>query len=276
MPHQKRTRYSRAYAVPAAKNSASLLILLSGLLLLTLATLAQASNEKKPEIVSSLHQELMNHPVSADSYLEQANKLLEQEQFSKATDLYTRAILTDRDIDGAFLGRSLAYGGLGKSYESIADLNVFILRNPYHSMAHVYRGVRYMAQGNPEFAEENLQRAIKLNPKNAQAYDDLGVLYAQQGDVRKALNYFGQALRIEPYNETAYHNLAIAYYLLDDNVKALKAVERAILLMPESRDTYILKAQILETLGQTAQAREVRAYADFLQEPGTSQSVSIN
>jgi len=253
-----------------------LTMLLSGFVLLLSLSMAQAANRQSTEIVSSVDKNLISDGLNAESYVDMANQLLDQQQFHKALNLYSKAILSDREIDNAFLGRSLAYGGIGKAHESIADLNVFILRNPRHSMAHVYRGIRYMAQGNTEYAEENLLKAIRLNPKNAQAYDDLGVLYAQQGEIQKALKYFGQTLRLDPYNEMAYHNLAIAYYLLDDNDKALKSVNRAIRLMPESRDTYILKAQILDSMGKSAQAKEVRTYAQYLQEEGWTESASIN
>ncbi|MDH5393113.1 MAG: tetratricopeptide repeat protein [Gammaproteobacteria bacterium] len=239
-------------------------------------SVAQASNQSTAELVSSVNRALIDDAASAASYVEMANKLLDQQQFNKALHLYSKAILSDREIDDAFLGRSLAYGSIGKAHEAIADLNVFILRNPRHSMAHVYRGVRYMAQGNTEYAEENLQTAIKLNPKNAQAYDDLGVLYAQQGHIQKALKYFGQTLRLDPYHEMAYHNLAIAYYLLDDNEKALKSVNRAIRLMPESRDTYILKAQVLDAMGKNEQAKEVRTYAQYLEDGAWTGSAAIN
>ena len=252
------------------------MLLLAGFILMLSFSIAHASNLQQAELLSSVNPALTSEPESAESYLKLANDLLDQQKFQKALGYYNKAISRDRDIDDAFLGRSLAYGSVGNAYESIADLNVYILRNPHHSMAHVYRGIRYMTQGNVEYAEENLHKAIKLDIKNAQSYDVLGVLYAQQGDMRKALQYFGKTLRLDPYNEMAYHNLAIAYYLLDDNEKALKAVARAIRLMPESRDTYILKAQILDALGQSEEAAKVREYAQYLNNGHWSESAALN
>jgi len=248
-----------------------------GAFLLLMLSVANASSGAQQELLSFMDETKVLEPAAnKESYMSHADQMLDQQRFGQALSYYTKVIRMDRDHDDAFLGRSIAYSGIGRIEESIADLNVFILRNPDHSMAHVYRGVRYMSQGHVEYAEENLLKAIRLNPRNAQAYDDLGVLYAQQGEIQVALKYFGQTLRIDPYNEMAYHNLSIAYFLLEDNEKALIAANRAIRLMPESRDTYILKAQILDALGEAEEAAKVRNYAQYLTEESWTESVSVN
>ena len=252
------------------------LSMMFGLVLMLLAVVVNA-NSVQSELMDVIEQSNLVEPENnKESYLSHADQLLAQEQFTQAIRFYNKVISMDRKIDEAFLGRSIAYSAIGRLEESIADLNVFILRNPDHSMAHVYRGIRYMSQGNYEYAEENLLRAVQLNPRNARAYDDLGVLYAQTGNVEHALKYFGQALRLDPYNETAYHNLAIAYFLLEDNKRALGAVNRAIRLTPEARDTYVLKAQILDALGRDEEAKKVRHYAKYLNEDEWSGSAAIN
>jgi len=255
------------------------MMLLLGMSFMLIANSAIAGNSAQQDLLSMFdsNSSPIAEPVAnTESYLAHADKLLDQQNFGQALAYYNKVIRMDRSIDDAFLGRSIAHSGVGKLEESIADLNVFILRNPRHSMAHVYRGVRYMSQGAHEYAELNLLKAIKLNPRNAQAYDDLGVLYAQQGDIKEALQYFTQALRIDPYNEMAYHNTAIAYFLLEENQKALQAVNKAVRLMPESRDTFVLKAQILDALGLSEEAKKVRNYAQYLSEGHWVESASIN
>lgn len=250
--------------------------LLLSLFLMFLVATANANNAQH-ELLGLIEENhgLVEPEATKESYLAHADQLLGQQKFSQALSFYTKVINMDRAVDDAFLGRSIAYSGVGRVEESIADLNVFILRNPQHSMAHVYRGIRYMSQGDFDYAETNLLTAIQLNPRNARAYDDLGVLYAQQGHLKHALKYFGQALRLDPYNETAYHNLAIAYFLLEENKKALGAVNRAIRLTPEARDTYILKAQILDAMGQVEEAKKVRHYAQYIDNGHWSDSASI-
>lgn len=248
------------------------------MVLLLIATVANANNTKN-ELKGLSQQADVVGPASGpskESYLAYADQLLNQQDFKQAVKYYTKVIRLDRGVDAAFLGRSIAHDGVGRLEESIADLNVYILRNPKDSMAHVYRGVRYMSRGDMEVAETNLLKAIQLDPRNARAYDDAGVLYARQGYLDHSLKYFGQALRLDPYNETAYHNLAIAYYLLEDNDKALGAVNRAIRLTPEAYDTYILKAQILDALGQVEEAKKIRHYAKFLNGDSWKDSASIN
>ncbi len=248
---------------------------LVSLFLMFLVASANANNAQN-ELMGLIEESNIIEPeATKESYLAHADQLLNQHKFSQALSFYNKVIRMDRAVDNAFLGRSIAYSGVGRLEESIADLNVFILRNPQHSMAHVYRGIRYMSQGDLDYAETNLLKAIQLNPRNARAYDDLGVLYAQQGQLKHALKYFGQALRLDPYNETAYHNLAIAYFLLEDNKRALGAVNRAIRLTPEAKDTYILKAQILDALGKVEEAKKVRHYAQYIDSGHWADTASI-
>lgn len=264
--------------VVTQKESLRYASLLLSLLLMFLMAAANANNTQNEllGLIEQTNEAALAEPAATkESYLAHADQLLGQQKFSQALSFYTKVIRMDRAVDDAFLGRSIAYSGVGRVDESIADLNVFILRNPRHSMAHVYRGIRYMSQGEFEYAENNLLTAVQLNPRNARAYDDLGVLYAQQGELNHALKYFGQALRLDPYNETAYHNLAIAYFLLEDNKKALGAVNRAIKLTPEARDTYILKAQILDALGRLEEAKKVRHYAQYIEKGHWTDSASI-
>lgn len=257
-------------------------IFLLGMCLMLLANNVFAGSGVQQELLNMFDSgiqddRVVSKPVAnTKSYMAHADKLLDKQEFKKAHTYYTKVILMDSSIDDAFLGRSIANSGIGRLEDSIADLNVFILRNPYHSMAHVYRGIRYMTQGAHDYAEENLLKAIQLNPRNAQAYDDLGVLYAQQGNIRLALKYFAQTIKIDPYNEMAHHNQAIAYFLIEDNQRALKSVNKAVRLMPESKDTYILKAQILDALGQTEAAVKVRNYAQFLAKGHWIESASID
>jgi len=238
---------------------------------------AQASSNLQSDLLSVIDEApVAEVPDTPAEMMQLAEQLLDKQNFGQALSYYTKVIRQDRSVDEAFLGRSLADGGIGKVEESIADLNVYILRNPEHSMAHVYRGVRYMSRGDIEEAEENLLKAIELNPRNAQAFDDLGVLYAQLGELEVAMKLFGQALRIDPYNEMAYHNLAIGYYMLEQNDKALIAVNRAIRLMPEERDSYILKAQILDALGKKDEADQVRHYSQYLGETTNIEAMLVN
>jgi len=274
--YQARKNKEQTSTLPSI-NYRLVMSLFFGAFIMLMLSVANASSGAQQELLSFMDEaKVMEPAANKESYMSHADQLLDQQRFGQALSYYTKVIRLDREYDEAFLGRSIAYSGIGRIEESIADLNVFILRNPRHSMAHVYRGVRYMSQGQVEYAEENLLKAIQLNPRNAQAYDDLGVLYAQQGEIQVALKYFGQTLKLDPYNEMAYHNLSIAYFLLEENKKALVAVNRAIRLMPESRDTYILKAQILDALGRAEEAKKVRNYAQYLVDESWTESVSVN
>ncbi len=100
-------------------------------------------------------------------------------EFDSAEEDYTEAISLNDKLDAAYYGRGMARGRQGFIKEGIADLTVYIKRNPDSSMAYTKRGVRYIWLGDKENAFKDLSKAVELDSENAEAHDDLGVVLAQ-------------------------------------------------------------------------------------------------
>lgn len=183
-----------------------------------------------------------------------------------ATENYTAAIKLDDRQDQAYFGRGMALGRMGLVDEGVADLSVFIERHPNSSLAYTKRGVRNIWRNNLAEAERDLTRAVQLDPQNAEAHDDLGVVHAKHNRLQQAAHHFSSAIRIDPSYQKAYHNLAIVYHMTGQNQKALTVVDAGLQLDPDSRGTLMLKATILQALGQTAEAKHIEARAEFLPE----------
>lgn len=184
----------------------------------------------------------------------------------KAVDDYTSAIKLDDFQDKAYFGRGMALGRMGRVEEAIADLSVFILRHPTDSVAYTKRGVRNIWRNNLVEAERDLSRAIQLEPTNAEAHDDLGVVHAKRNRLALASHHFSAAIRLDPGYQKAYHNLGIVFYMSGQNQQALDIVDTGLKLAPDSRSMLMLKAMILQALGETDLAREIEARAEFLPE----------
>ena len=69
--------------------------------------------------------------------------------------------------------------------------------------------------------------------------------------------------------------MAMVYYIIGKPQQALAAVERALTLQPEARGTLLLKAEILNGLGQHQQAEKIQEQAEFLPEGNWSEQLSI-
>ncbi|MDP2678048.1 MAG: tetratricopeptide repeat protein, partial [Rhodoferax sp.] len=153
--------------------------------------------------------------------------------------------------------------------------SVYIQRHPGSSLAYTKRGVRYIWIGDLENAEKDLKQAIALDARNAEAHDDLGVIMAQRGDFAAAISHFQSTLKSDPSYQKAHHNLAMVYYITGENQKALTSINASLKLISESRDSMLLKAAILESLGRHGEAKVAREEAEFMPEGNRSERAAV-
>ena len=169
----------------------------------------------------------------------------------------------------------MALAKQGDIDEGIADLTVFINRNPKSSKAYTKRGVRYMWKQDFISAEKDFLMALEIDPNNAEAHDDLGVIYARKKDYQKAVTHFSATASIDPSCAKAHHNLAISLYLTSQDENALGMVDQAIELNPNHKDAVLLKSLILQKLGRMEEAALLKEEAEFLPETNWSESVPV-
>jgi Tfp pilus assembly protein PilF len=98
---------------------------------------------------------------------------------------------------------------------------------------------------------------------------------AQQGKLNEAVSHFLKTIRYEPNYQKAYHNLALTYYMYGNNQAALEVVDKALQLSPDSKNTLLLKSEILKSLGQSELAEQIREEAQFLPDGNWSESAPI-
>lgn len=193
-----------------------------------------------------------------------------------ATQSYTAAIKLDDRQDKAYFGRGMALGRMGLVDEGIADLDVYIQRNPNSAVAYTKRGVRNIWRNNLAAAEHDLTRAIALDPNNAEAHDDLGVVHAKHKRLKLAAHHFSTAINLDPSYQKAYHNLAIVFYMTGQYPEALQILDAGLQLDANSRSSLVLKSSILQAMGRTAEANEAAERAEFLPEDNWSERSAVN
>lgn len=74
--------------------------------------------------------------TNAKLYIKRADTYFEKREFFDAVEDYTTAIELDSKADQAYFGRGMALARQGMISEGIADLSVFIKRNPNNSLAY--------------------------------------------------------------------------------------------------------------------------------------------
>ena len=208
-------------------------------------------------------------------YIKRGKILFLLHKFDKAIDDYNVALSIDDSLQQAYFERGMALARNGQVEAGINDLTHFIKFNPNSSLAYTKRGVRYIWAEKLEHAKKDLLQAIKLDQSNSEAHDDLGVIYAQQKNLDKALQHFSLAIQYDPSYQKAYHNLAMAYVLTNKPQQALSAVNKSLLLDDDSRNSLMLKSEILSALGKNKEANAVMKKAEFLPEGNWSERFTI-
>jgi tetratricopeptide (TPR) repeat protein len=88
-----------------------------------------------------------------------------------------------------------------------------IQRDPFRSLAYVYRGIAYDQLGNQPIALGEFDRAWSLNPRSPEMFNAKGWLYYRQGYLTAAIDHYNIAIYLDPTAPQYYYNLALA---LDD------------------------------------------------------------
>jgi tetratricopeptide (TPR) repeat protein len=252
------------------------LALLAGLCVLTHARAADFTTREDAEAaLQALEGQIAATPGRAGLYVERGKVLFHLHEFQLAIDDLSRAIQLDAGLDEAYFWRGMARGRAGEIEEGIADLGVYLDRNPDDSHALTKRGVRHIWNGDLDRAERDLRRAVAIDNTNAEAHDDLGVVLAQQGKHAEAIEHFQAATLHDPGYQKAHHNLAMTLYLEDRLTAARQAVDRALALSPDNRNSVLLKAVILEASGDVKAAARLREDAEFLPEGNWSERMPL-
>lgn len=218
---------------------------------------------------------LKQNPRNVAILIKRGDLYFKLHQFDQAIFDYSDAIKLDPHADKAFFGRGLARGRNGQIQEGIHDLSIYIKRHPNDSYAYTKRGVRYLWLRNDAKAKNDLEKAVSINPKNAEAHDDLGVILARRRQYVNAIKHFTATVSIDPTYAKGWHNLAMVYYIVGQDKLALDAINSSLNLSPDQRNSLLLKAKILNDLGQTAEAEKIKENAEFVPGGNWSERVPV-
>jgi tetratricopeptide (TPR) repeat protein len=73
------------------------------------------------------------------------------------------------------------------------------------AVAHVGRGLAFMAKGENERALADFDQAVSVNPENTAAYHPRGEIRATREEFESALGDLDQAIRLDPDNGAAFY-----------------------------------------------------------------------
>ncbi|MFM7876786.1 MAG: tetratricopeptide repeat protein [Microcystis aeruginosa Ma_MB_F_20061100_S20] len=213
---------------------------------------------------------------NAKDFFVQAMDKYDKADFDGAIVDFSQAIQLKPDYAQAYMGRAMAYKGLGdlenqitelrkaaellqkqgdtEAYQATIDLIKVtqdlidsIRSNPNSKLAFAELffnyGIEESKKGNfvQSLAQFNL--VIRLNPNDASAYLFRGNAYGQLKEYQKAITDYSQTLRLDPNYADAYNLRGLVYGMSGNRQKAIADLQKA--------------ANLYQQQGDTAQAQKV-------------------
>ncbi len=137
--------------------------------------------------------------------------------------------------------------------ESAADrFRAAIAADPNHVDSIQELGSVLLAQGRPDDAARELERALELGPRGddlGAVYNELGRVALQKGLFDEARARFHQALDVEPFSFEALANLGLVAHRDGDNAEAISWLRRAAVYAPDHPAIHGYLAEVLASAG---------------------------
>lgn len=129
-------------------------------------------------------------------------------------------------------------------------------------------GLIYAREGEPELAEQNFNRSLRINPDNSQMRNNFAAFLFAEGRVEDAYNQLARVVKDTSYDQRpqAFENMGIAAIRLNRIEEGEQAFMRAIQLNPNQLRSALELASLNLERGDVLQARAYwRNYLTLIQ-----------
>lgn len=113
--------------------------------------------------------------LAAESFKNQGNDYMKQDEFKKAYDCYTQAIEIDDNNAIYYSNRAAASSKLGDHQSTVRDCEEAIEIDSNYSKAYGRMGLAYASLGNHQKSKEAYVKAVELDPTNESYRNNLQV-----------------------------------------------------------------------------------------------------
>jgi len=218
--------------------------------------------------------QVMTESVELQTWLRQANSLMQRGQYDEAIATYNKALQINPNSAEAYIQRGVAYhrkGDLGAAQrdndraiellqsairgnggQSTAQINDK-MASAYNNRSHVYFNL-----DNYQQAESDARQSITLQPRLLRAFTNLGNALHQQGQTREALQEYTRVIQQTSVDRNllagTYTNRGNVYQTLNQTDAALKDYNQALKIDSTYADAYFNRAVMLERQGKLTQA----------------------
>ncbi len=208
-------------------------------------TLYKHALRKDPKQVNSLMQqaqklmmqEQLNHAVACfqsiievypqypSSHVCLGMCLAKRKDHKKAVTHYQKALQIRGDYTDAYRKLSESFLAMDNTNRALHYIQQALRVEPNNPSLHVHLGDIYSRSGKPQRAHKAYMQALKHDSDCKQAHYGLGYAYLQEGELHKAIEKFNKAITYQSDHYDAHMGLAFAHWALGDLPKAFAEYE---------------------------------------------------
>jgi tetratricopeptide (TPR) repeat protein len=163
-------------------------------------------------------EKLLSRSESAEVYYNIGYVKTAQGQYPEAIDAFRKATKLDRLFAKAYEAMGRAYKELGQPEKAEENLN---------KAAEIY-----LSSEKDDQAEEILNEILEVNPDTINVYNTMGVLYRRKGDYPTALKHYEKALKIHPEEPNIHYNIGRIHVEMKNLDEAKSCFIKALALDP--------------------------------------------
>ena len=159
-----------------------------------------------------------SHPKSTHRQLTEAEiynvhgiAYSENDEHTRATASFDKAIELQPDYTNAYYNRGIAYMRKGEVDNALADYSGAIQFKRNYAEAYNNRGIAYQKKCEIIYAVQDYSTAIGLNPELIEPYANRGSLYLSSQDIYRAVYDCSKALSLDPDAGAAYATCGVAW-----------------------------------------------------------------
>jgi len=140
-----------------------------------------------------------------------------------------RAVAVAPDLPAAQLSAGRFELANASHRKAIQHLERAIALDPLELRAYLYLAEAHEAFGEPQAAEDTMERAIRTGPDDWLTYYQIGrFYYAERSDLDRAKGYFEKVIELLPDRSVGYSALGSCLFYLGDRNGAREQLERAV------------------------------------------------
>lgn len=188
------------------------------------------------DVMPKAHRAYLNYhnPKNPELLYEHAKKLIQEERFQEAKDIYSS--LSKLAVSSARPWVGMAHIALAQKKTALALdlLEHGVKNNPHYVHAYTLKAEVYLAQDNVAKALETYREAINLSPLNPIRYTKCAAILSEQNKLRELVDLLEIGVNKGLDYPDIYHHLSQALFTLNEHRSAIKYIRRALSSEPEN------------------------------------------